>query len=147
MATSRRKFMKAGALGALLAGIPLKTAAKEILEPHSSNTGSGILKNDHAALNLRSFTEQLNTKFRIHHGNKKTTDIKLIQVKDLRVQSTGICSRECFAAVFIGAPRSGLRQETYEIEHQTLGKFSMLLVPTSALSDKGQYYEAIFNRL
>ena len=148
MATSRRKFIKAGAIGALLASFPLKATAREFFEPaagaHITNSGTvGIL-------DMRAFEQHLNSEFRIHHDNVKITSIKLVEVKDLRSPSAantrGVDSKECFSAVFLGARRPGLRQNTYTIEHGSLGKFSLLLVPVG-MSKNEQYYEAIFNRL
>ena len=146
MATSRRKFIKVGTISALVAGIPLKAAAREFFEP----AAHALSTNDGGILNMRAFAQHLNSEFRIHHGNAKTTQLKLVEVKDLRSQSAtnprGIESKECFSAVFLGARRSGLRQNTYTIEHGSLGKFSLLLVPIG-MSQNQQYYEAIFNRL
>jgi hypothetical protein len=149
MATSRRKFIKAGALGALFAAVPLKTTARGIFEP----TARALTVDTNEAvdtLNMRAFAQQLNSDFRINHNNVKTTTVKLVEVKDLRVPSPtstlGAKSKECFSAVFVGARRPGVRQGTYTIEHPSLGTFSLLLVPVG-LNKNEQYYEAIFNRL
>jgi hypothetical protein len=147
MATSRRKFIKAGAIGALLAGFPLRATAREFLEPATGAliTNSGTV----GILDMRAFEQHLNSEFRIHHDNVKITSIKLVEVKDLRSRSANTSranSKECFSAIFLGARRPVLRQNTYEIEHGSLGKFSLLLVPVG-MSKNEQYYEAIFNRL
>lgn len=147
MATSRRKFIKAGAIGALLASFPLKATASEFFEPAAGAliTNSGTV----GILDMRAFEQHLNSEFRIHHDNVKITSIKLVEVKDLRSQSAntgGANSKECFSALFLGARRPNLRQNTYVIEHGSLGKFSLLLVPVG-MSKNEQYYEAIFNRL
>ncbi len=147
MATSRRKFIKAGAIGALFAGIPLKATGREFFE---SAAGALITKSGTVGLlDMRAFEQHLNSEFRIHHDNVKITAIKLVEVKDLRPQSAKTSranSKECFSAIFRGARRPVLRQNTYEIEHGSLGKFSLLLVPVG-MSENEQYYEAIFNRL
>ena len=148
MATSRRKFIKVGTISALVAGIPLKAAARELFNPAAHLLSSNNVAD--GTLNMRAFARHLNSKFRIHHGNAKTTQLKLVEVKDLRTPSAAnqrrIDSAECFSAVFLGASRSGLRQNTYIVEHGSLGKFSLLLVPVD-MSKNQQYYEAIFNRL
>lgn len=148
MATSRRHFIKAGTIGAFFAGIPLRAAAREFFEPAvgAPTTNNGTV----GILNMRAFAQHLNSEFRVHHANAKTTHVRLVDVKDLRSPSTtntrGSDSKECFSAVFLGARRPGLRQNTYTIEHASLGKFSLLLVPVG-MSKDAQYYEAIFNRL
>jgi len=147
MATSRRKFIKAGAIGALFAGIPLKATAREFFEPAAGAliTNNGTVE----ILDMRAFEQHLNSEFRIHHDNSKITSVKLVEVKDLRSRSAntgGTNPKECFSALFRGARRPDLRQNTYAIEHGSLGKFSLLLVPVG-MSKNEQYYEAIFNRL
>jgi hypothetical protein len=148
MATSRRKFIKAGAIGALFAGIPLKAVAREFFEPAAGalTTNNGTV----GILNMQAFGQHLNSEFRIHHNNAKITSVKLVEVKDLRSRSAtntrGSDSKECFSAVFVGARRPDLRQDTNAIEHASLGKFSLLLVPVG-MNKNAQYYEAIFNRL
>jgi hypothetical protein len=147
MATSRRKFIKAGAIGALFAGLPLKATAREFFEPAAGalTTISGTV----GILDMRTFEQHLNSEFRIHHNNARITSVKLVEVKDLRSQSAnkgGANSKECFSALFLGARRPELRQNTYEVEHGSLGRFSLLLVPVG-MNKKEQYYEAIFNRL
>lgn len=146
MAPTRRTFIKAGALGALFAGIPLKIAANVSPAVSSINIGAFGASDTLPGLNLVTFSKNLNTAFHIRHANTKTTTVKLVAVNDLKSTSSKIASRECFTAVFLGSHRPDLRQDTYVIDHGSLGKFSLLLVP-SAYSKDGQYYEATFNRL
>jgi hypothetical protein len=143
MATSRRKFIKVGTLGALFAGIPLRAAATEIFERPASVPGS---KHQSDVLTMQAFASHINSEFRLNHGNAKTTSLKLIEVNDLRSITPGNTSKECFSAVFVGLQKTTLRQDTYVIEHEALGKFSLLLVPIG-MGKKEKQYEAIFNRL
>jgi hypothetical protein len=39
-----------------------------------------------------------------------------------------------------------LRQNTYRIEHEVLGRFELFLVPAGK-NKKGVYYQAVINRL
>jgi len=147
MATSRRKFIKAGTLGVLCAGIPIKAVAREVLDvPSGTATAAGV---DEALprLDMQAFSQQLKTEFRIKHRNAKTVNVKLVEVKDLRPAAGMLThSKECFSVVFHSSQRPALRQETYAVEHGSLGKFSLFLVPVGMNKD-GQYYEAVFNRL
>ena len=55
--------------------------------------------------------------------------------------------REAFSLVFSGNHSSPLKQETYLIEHEKLGAFSMLVVPIFARDKTVRYYEINVNRL
>jgi hypothetical protein len=76
--------------------------------------------------------------------------LELVEVKDLRTaavkQSAAMNGRECFSTVFKGSTQTPLKQDTYVFEHQSLGRFQILLVPVGQ-SKQGLSYEAIFNRL
>jgi len=53
--------------------------------------------------------------------------------------------KECFSLIFKGSPATSLRQNSYRVEHDSLGKFRMLVVPVG--NSKQNLYEAVFNRL
>jgi hypothetical protein len=72
--------------------------------------------------------------------------VKLVEVYDLTSKSLTPIAKECFGVVFRGPRTALLQQETYTVEHGSLGKFDMLVVPITSRKE-GQYYEAIFNRL
>ena len=147
MSLSRRKFLRAGTLVALAAGIPTKTLLAETLgEPSSLLPAYRHLRAD---LNREAFVRCLNTRFSFVHGEAKAVAVKLVAVNDLTPKaksSSAAAGKECFAAVFIGSHNSPLRQETYVVTHESLGKFSMLVVPV-ARNKEGLHYEAVFNRL
>jgi uncharacterized protein DUF6916 len=50
---------------------------------------------------------------------------------------------EPFALMFVGAP--GLAQGLYELEHQSLGRLDIFIVPVALGPDGSGRYEAIFN--
>lgn len=138
--TSRRKFLKQGTLGAIAAGFTVGLADKAIGRTtfDSSSALSG--------LNRAAFASQLRTTFVINSGNRKVP-LKLIEVNDLGSKKTINASREAFALVFSGEHSSQLNQETYLIEHEKLGAFSMLVVPIFARTKSVRYYEINVNRL
>ena len=156
MVISRRKFLKAGGLVVLSTGVPLKIMAgqqslsdtPQSIAGHKIPNGSPL----NAAFHLRmeTFTSQLNTKFQIHHEATKVTEVKLIEVTDLRAEhfkrGAGEADKECFSIVFLGPRRTPLQQNTYAMDHHELGRFDVLLVPIGK-SNQGLYYEAVFNRL
>jgi Domain of unknown function (DUF6916) len=150
MSLSRRKFLRAGTMVALTAGIPLKTIVGETL----SNPESLLPTIDHRKaglhLNREAFARNVNTKFSFSLGHDQPVGVKLIKVTDLTPEAAkpaaAATGRECFAAVFIGSNNHPLHQETYKVTHAKLGRFSMLIVPMGK-DKEGFYYEAVFNRL
>ena len=150
MSLSRRKFLRAGTLVALAAGIPAKAVLAETLS--ASNSPLPVNHNFRAGLplNRQAFSRCLNTRFTFVHGEATPVAVKLIEVKDLtpvaKRPSAEATGRECFKAVFIGSPNAPLKQETYAVTHESLGTFSMLVVPI-ARANEGFRYEAVFNRL
>jgi len=136
--TSRRKFLKQGAVGAIAAGFTVSLGDKAIGRTtfDSSSALSGLSK--------AAFASQLRTIFVINSGNRKVP-LKLIEVNDLGSKRSG--QREAFALVFSGEHSTQLKQETYLIEHEKLGAFSMLVVPIFARTKSVRYYEINVNRL
>lgn len=102
------------------------------------------------SVNKSTLSELLNTEFRVRSAGSKRTKLRLVKVIDSisssedEAQDTG--TRESFLVVFRGSRRAPLKQETYILEHQTIGRFALFLVPASE-TDRELRYEAIFNRL
>lgn len=144
MSVSRRKFLRAGTLAAISAGIPLRSlVAATLSQPSSLLPTIGHL-NSGFSLNQETFSRQLNTKFSFSLKGVNAA-VKLIEVNDLTPAATAK-GKECFSLVFIGSHNQQVRQETYRVTHESIGKFDMLVVPI-ARNRRGVYYEAIFNRL
>lgn len=147
MAISRRKFLKAGTLIGLSAAVPLKAAAEVLDHPASLSGFAGPTLNSVDAvsnLDMQAFSRHLRTDFSLNHARAGRAKVKLIEVHDWRPKGTNKTGRECFSLIFRGSESAGLRQNTYSVEHDALGKFEMLLVP---IGNKQGYYEAVFNRL
>jgi hypothetical protein len=146
MSLSRRKFLRAGTLVAVSAAFPLKTLVAATAErpssliPNRGHLGAGSF------LNQERFSRCLNTKFTFYSKDRQAVSVKLVEVYDLTSKSVTPTAKECFGVVFRGPRTAPLRQETYTVEHESLGKFDMLVVPITSRKE-GQYYEAIFNRL
>lgn len=140
MATSRRDFIKKSTLVALAAGLPLslvtEVAGKEARAP--VGTGLGLTK--------AAFDSQINTQFRISDGNSKVL-VELTSVSDLRHRKGARPGKEGFSLIFQGRQANALKQNTYLIEHERLGSFSLLIVPVPGRDKRAICYEAIINRL
>jgi hypothetical protein len=161
MDIARRKFLKAGAIAALLgAATPLTKGAAALgkqsgaqparrSEPgHRATSGN---RTDLLAYYGKSaFNACLNTNFQISLGASLVGKMTLDKIEELvpvaRQRAAALEGKECFALWFRGSRNTSLRQNTYTFEHATLGTFEMLLVPAGA-DNGGSYYQATINRL
>ena len=84
--------------------------------------------------------------FQIYTGYS-TIDVILVEVKDLMPSAAKTqAGAECFSLLFRGES-SALGQNTYRIEHPSLGTFALFLVPGRAGENAAQDYVAIVNRI
>ena len=141
MSTTRRDFLKKGTIVALAASVPLSLSAK-------SEAADMLTNPSDMQLGKEAFTANLNTYFLINHGGMKIKT-KLVEVFDLRdsAQPKPQPGREGFSLLFQGERTHTLRQNTYIIQHDNLGRFAMLLVPIVRKDKSAHYYEAVVNRL
>lgn len=101
-------------------------------------------------LTSEMFRENLRTRFIFSLGGVELGSFVLIKVNDLNppeVREPLKNGRECFSVVFKGPRSLPLRQETYTIEHSSMGSFQLLVVPASTNDPAGRHYEAVINRL
>ena len=143
MSISRRKFLRTGTVAVIAASVPLKALAGNAGKESAAKSGSFRSaggQNQH--LDSESFSRCLNTNFRIRSGHHRPISVKLIEVNHWPVSKPG---KECFSAVFVGSDGKRLGQDTYTVEHDSLGRFALFIVP-STNSTPGFYYEAVFNR-
>jgi hypothetical protein len=136
MSSSRREFLKRGSLMALAAGIPMGVGEKA-LGVTPSPAGVGLSK--------AAFESQLNTKFLINQEAAKVA-VTLVNVTNLASKKDR-AGKEGFSLVFRGPKETALQQNTYVIEHETLGMFSFLIVPIRTRDNRAAHYEAVINRL
>lgn len=152
---SRRKFLQAGTVVALAAGVPLKSAvvvpgkrssAPQTSAPGVTATASPATKTEALPFYTKaSFAAYLNSAFVIRSKRTRAVEVKLIKVSDAGpVPDRQIAGKECFSLTFLGHQK--LQQDVYAFEHAALGKFDLLLVPVGK-DKKGLYYEALINRL
>ena len=93
-------------------------------------------------LHLSSFSEYLNTKFRVHITDNNSVELELVEAKDLGSNP----KQERFSILFRGPLDADIDQNMYKIEHDRLGSFDLLIVPLGK-GEGGREYEAVFNRL
>jgi hypothetical protein len=138
MDTSRRGFLRKGTVGAFGAAVSLGLTDKAVGHGGLSSTAPRL------SLDKAAFRGQLKTMFFI--GVSKVP-INLIDVVDLGSKRTNNGPREAFSLTFHGDHSSPLEQQTYMIEHEKLGMFSLFIVPIVSRDKSARYYEAVINRL
>lgn len=92
--------------------------------------------------NRETFAEHLNTNFTARTEDEKTFETSLIEVKSIIFNEL----QECFALLFYAPSDAPPFQQSFQIEHKTLGKMELFLVPVKK-DENGLFYEAVFNRI
>ena len=143
MDISRRKFLRAGMLAALFAGVPLQDALGQSWKTHDGNPANNPgAQNDSLANYTKAvFLSYLNSVFELHTVFG-IVGITLLRVDDMASAKGG----ECFSLLFRGGSRA-LRQDSYTLVHPSLGTFQLLLVPVGSDDNGAQGYLATINRL
>lgn len=166
MTTSRRRFLKSGAMIALAAGVPLsldKIVLGQRLAGGASGAADGFqlpAKGD-PLLSLRksSFEPYVNSIFEVRVSKGafvRSVPLTLVSVSETRmlrkVSKSGgivpadIASGQSFSLLFRGSLATPLKQDTQDIQHYALGKMRLLMVPVGHEDKSACYYEVIFNR-
>jgi hypothetical protein len=147
MSISRRKFLKVGTLVALSAAIPVNVFAQNRKDGDGNPVDQQPIQLDPLAHYTRSaFSSYVNSIFQIYTGYS-VVEVALAEVNDLMpAGSTPANGRECFSLLFRGGSVA-LPQNTYRIDHPSLGSFKLFLVPGSPDDVGAQSYVAIINRL
>jgi hypothetical protein len=144
MAVSRRHLL--GFAPAFLAATTTPTAFAQ--ESHAAERTAGLTREGFAKLVNSSFTVQLATGTHAYLvlgsvedlNRKADSDESAMAVPPPRRRSF-TPQTDSFALHFYGAG-AGLSQQTYTVEHDSLGRFELFLVPSGPSS-----YTATFNRL
>ncbi len=89
-----------------------------------------------------SFTEHLNSCFRIDLGEGGQLEVKLYAV-ELHEAHPGPRAQP-FSVHFRGPQRAVLQQQIYRLEHEQMGALEIFLVTIGPDAD-GMRYEAVFN--
>jgi hypothetical protein len=133
-------------LAALFAAVPLKDVLSQNWKGRDGNPNEGpppgIQNNDPLATYTKAaFLSYLNSIFQISNGFT-VVEAALLKVDDMPSAKGG----ECFSLLFRGGSQA-LPQDTYTINHPSLGRFLLFLVPTGSDDNGAQGYLATINRL
>lgn len=93
------------------------------------------------------FAPLVGKRFVLHETDSKTVEIELIQATTLPPhpgRGGQLPQREPFSLWFRGPRAVVLPQRIYPLEHESLGRLDIFLVPIGP-DEAGQRYEAIFN--
>jgi hypothetical protein len=96
---------------------------------------------------LESFTAEtfavlVGDEFRVHGDDGQVHELRLAAAVPVGLAPAN--GREPFSILFRGADTPILPQRTYAVEHATLGRFDLFLVPLGP-DDAGARYEAVFS--
>ena len=154
MPISRRKFFKSACMSAVAAGLVSHSARFAFAQ-------KGTLKDSYGNFQVpaesfgeplfrftqATFESYLKSDFRVTVGPYKTVRLNLTKVEDLGPHTRKAMSKmegECFALLFSAPDKLSPLQQTYVLQHEALGKFSLFLVD-NADSEQGIFYLAIIN--
>lgn len=87
------------------------------------------------------FAGQVNTKFRVVETDEPL-ELELVEANEINISG----NQEIFSLVFLGPDDKFLPQKLYDLEHDTLGRGLIFLVPVGKV-ERGFSYEAVFNRM
>lgn len=95
---------------------------------------------------VSEFAACLGSAFRVYSETGRGMELELIEATPLGPQSRGggSAKREGFSLVFRGPAEPVLPQRIHAIEHATLGRMELFLVPIGP-DARGMRYEAVFN--
>jgi hypothetical protein len=155
MALSRRDFVfSSAAIGlGLGAGAGCETRAPLTDRPASPppfDPPPNLAATPEGRLDRTAFQAQIGTNFHIGR-DEGPTDLTLADLSDVTRRQTplvhvaGEPDSDSFALLFHG-DGTALPQETYEVDHATLGHFAVFIVPVGPARTPPRY-EAVFNRI
>jgi hypothetical protein len=149
MKTSRRRFLLNTGIAALTAAVvsPVQNIFGQTLSsdklfplpPESTNDALNYLRHEH-------FESVVNTFFEFQPEEGRAFKLQLLAVEVLRLaanEKQGF-GGESFSLLFEGSKKSKIAQGTYQVNHDILGKFTLMIVPVGL---RGNRYEAIINRI
>lgn len=159
MNVTRRKFLRAGSVCALVASSGLSPSKLVFGQSPGGNPGHGGYPIPYESktnrvfyFNQETFSHHVGTDFQFfQQGASRGHGLRLEQASDnqarLRSRRLRTHDGECFSLYFRGPASENLPQATYRLEHAALGEFSLFLVPGRADESGQVVYEAVINHL
>ena len=95
-------------------------------------------------LTEENFARNLNTKFRVRAEAPRPVELELVEVKGWRTRPEEEQGMERFTLLFLGPGDIFMPQQTYTLEHESMGVFDIFIVPVGQ-DERGFKYQAVFN--
>ena len=154
MSTPRRDFLKSAFMSAAAVGLVSHSARFAFGQKNRLKDSQGYFQIPAEAagdplfhFTRATFDPYLKSEFGVTVGPYRTVTLTLVGVEDRRAQARKGGTRtegECFSLLFHASGKLSDLQQTYVVEHQALGKFSLFLVEAGERAD-GVYYSAVIN--
>jgi len=154
MSTPRRVFLKSMLMSVAAAGLISQSARfafgqKDRLKDAQGNfqLPAQTLSDPLFHFTQTTFEPYLESEFRVTVGPYKTVNLRLVKVEDRRPRVRAGMPRmegECFLLLFRASGKLSDLQQTYVLQHEALGKFSLFLVDAGE-PGRDIYYSAIIN--
>src|SRR5258708_54026 len=132
MTISRRKFLRAGTVAALAAGIPLKSALNAFgqgtRKERDGNPGEGSFVDPLSYYTKSAFAAYINSTFLLKVGATGTVAVTLNEIKDIG-SGTGASGQESFSLLFKNSGGPALPPAPYTTQHPALPSFLLFLCP------------------
>ncbi|HEX8634971.1 MAG TPA: hypothetical protein VF703_12565 [Pyrinomonadaceae bacterium] len=156
MATPRRVFLKSALMSIAAAGLISQSARFTFAQKTKLKDAQGHFQIPAQALGdplfhftRATFEPYVGSEFSVTVGPYKTVSLTLVKVEDQRPRARKGLLRtdgECFLLLFEASGQLSDLQQTYVLQHEALGKFSLFLVDASG-KGKGVAYSAIINHM
>lgn len=160
MSESRRKFLKATAAAAVVAGISTKLALGKGAGLASAGfRAESDMRIGNEGLSRSNFTPYVSSVFNVRVKKGALTrwvPVTLVSVSGSRRErkllrtakstSAVVLDENNFSLLFSGSLRTPIDQDVYDVRHPSLGTINVLLVRLEHEDRKRAYYEVIFNR-
>jgi hypothetical protein len=157
MSFSRRKFLRVGSVAALTAGATMGFSAlgnnsKLGRTPGPVNSPGSPQSTDPTTSRMTraAFAACLNSTFQLQNADTSALPLKLIELKDTvpsnHQKAAAAQGKECFSLAFTAPNHEALKQNTFRLEHESLGKFDLFISPVTS-KRHGEIYEAIINHV
>lgn len=93
--------------------------------------------------NLETFTQQLNTTFKINSDDSEQCELELVEALSHDNKNT-LADSKSYSLLFRYSRSAPLQQSVYSLKHDALGIIDIFLVP-QIQDEKHHFMEAVFN--
>lgn len=155
MANPRRVFLKSAFMSVVAAGLISQSARFAFGQKDRVKDAHGNFQIPAQALGdplfhftRATFEPYMGSEFLVTVGPLKTVNLRLVKVEDQKPQARRKgkmrTEGECFLLLFHASGKLSDLQQTYVLQHEALGKFSLFLVDAGEKANE-PYYSAIIN--